>query len=66
MNAVKKNKGGKLNISQATKAVAAPDGFHWMTNRGRYFLMKGEYAPHAGAIEEAKFKLVSHKKPTKK
>lgn len=62
MNAVKKNKGGKLNISQATKAVSAPEGFHWMEERGRYFLMKGEYADHPGAVKEAKFKLASHKK----
>jgi hypothetical protein len=62
MNAVKLNKGGKLNVSQATKDVAPPAGFHWMTDRGRYFLMKGEYADHPGAVKEAKFKLASHKK----
>ena len=62
MNAVKLNKGGKLNVSQATKDVSPPDGFHWMTDRGRYFLMKGEYTAHPGAVKEAKFKLASHKK----
>jgi len=47
-------------VSSATKAVPAPAGFHWMEERGRYFLMKGEYKPHPGAVKEAKFKLVSH------
>ena len=61
MNTVKKNKGGKLNVSNKKKEVDAPEGYHWMLDRGRYFLMKGEYAPHEGAVEKAEFKLVSHK-----
>ena len=28
--------------------------------RGRYFLMKGDYKPHPGAVAKAKFKTVSH------
>jgi hypothetical protein len=60
MKAVKNNKGGKLKVSSATKAVPAPSGFHWMEEGGRYFLMKGDYAPHPNAIKEAKFKLVNH------
>jgi len=60
MNAVKYNKGGKLKVSTATKAVAAPSGFHWMEERGRYFLMKGGYKPHPGAVKEAKFKIANH------
>lgn len=60
MNAVKYNKGGKLKVSTATKSVPAPTGFHWMEERGRYFLMKGDYKPHPGAVKEAKFKLVNH------
>ena len=60
MNSVKKNKGGELNISSAKKAVAPPDGYHWMVDRGRYFLMKGDYKPHAKAVEKAEFKLVNH------
>jgi hypothetical protein len=60
MKAVKLNKGGKLKITQDTKAVPAPSGFHWMEEGGRYFLMKGDYAPHPNAIKEAKFKLVNH------
>jgi hypothetical protein len=31
-----------------------------MEENGRYFLMKGEYKPHPGAVAKAKFKLVSH------
>jgi hypothetical protein len=54
MNAVKYNKGGKLKVSTATKSVPAPSGFHWMVDRGRYFLMKGDYKPHPGAVKEAK------------
>ena len=60
MNSVKKNKGGKLNVSTATKSVPPPAGFHWMEDRVRYFLMKGDYVPHPGAVKEAKFKLASH------
>lgn len=60
MNAVKYNKGGKLKVSQKTASVPAPKGYHWMEERGRYFLMKGEYTPHPNAVKKAKFKLVSH------
>ena len=41
-------------------SVSPPDGYHWMEERGRYFLMKGDYKPHPGAIEKAQFKLVNH------
>lgn len=60
MKTVKYNKGGKLKISQKTATVDPPAGYHWMEENGRYFLMKGEYAPHPGAVKKAKFKLVSH------
>ena len=62
MNTVKKNKGGKLKISQKTLSVDPPKGYHWMEERGRYFLMKGDYKPHPGAIAKAKFKIVNHPK----
>jgi hypothetical protein len=62
MNAVRKNKGGKLSVSNAKKSVPPPAGYHWMVDRGRYFLMEGEYKPHPNAVEEAEFKLVSHGK----
>ena len=61
MNIVKKNKGGKLNVSNKKIEVAPPKGFHWMEDRGRYFLMKGKYESHEGSLESAEFKLVSHK-----
>ena len=60
MNVVRKNKGGQLKISARTQEVAAPEGFHWMQENGRYYLMRGEYKPHAGASRTAKFKLVNH------
>jgi len=60
MKAVKYNKGGKLKISQKTVSVDPPAGYHWMEERGRYFLMKGDYKPHPGAVAKAKFKTVSH------
>jgi hypothetical protein len=61
MNTVKKNKGGKLNISSKKIEVAPPKGYHWMQDRGRYFLMKGDHELHDGALEVASFKLVNHK-----
>lgn len=41
-------------------SVDPPKGYHWMEERGRYFLMKGDYKPHEGAVAKAKFKQVSH------
>ncbi len=60
MQVKKYKKGGKLKVSSATKSVPAPGGFHWMEQGGRYFLMKGDYVPHPGAVKEAKFKIASH------
>jgi len=60
MNAVKYNKGGKLKVSQKTVSVPPPPGYHWMEERGRYFLMKGDYKPHPGAVDKAKFKVANH------
>jgi len=60
MNTVKYNKGGKLKVSSKTVSVDPPSGYHWMQENGRYFLMKGGYKPHPGAVEMAKFKLVNH------
>jgi hypothetical protein len=33
-----------------------------MEDRGRYFLMKGDYAPHPGSVEKATFKTANHPK----
>ena len=61
MRAVKKyEKGGKLNVSKEKVEVAAPKGYHWMEESGRYYLMEGEYKPHDGAIEKASFKIATH------
>lgn len=60
MNTVKKNKGGSLNVSSKKMTVPPPSGYHWMMDKGRYFLMKGDYKPHPKAVEKAEFKLVSH------
>tara|TARA_X000001316_G_scaffold3893_1_gene814 strand:- start:2509 stop:2694 length:186 start_codon:yes stop_codon:yes gene_type:complete len=60
VNTVKYNKGGKLKVSSKTVSVPPPSGYHWMQENGRYFLMKGDYKPHDGAVAKAKFKLVSH------
>jgi len=60
MNTVKKNKGGYLKVSNKKMSVPAPSGYHWMMDRGRYFLMEGDYKPHPQAVEKAEFKLVSH------
>ena len=60
MKALKKSNKSKLKISQKSVAVDPPSGYHWMEERGRYFLMKGDYKPHPGAVAKAKFKTVSH------
>jgi hypothetical protein len=62
MNTVKKNKGGELNISSKKVEVDPPKGYHWMEEKGRYYLMKGDYAPHPKAVEKAMFKTANHSK----
>tara|TARA_S200002703_G_scaffold116851_2_gene102403 strand:+ start:1442 stop:1627 length:186 start_codon:yes stop_codon:yes gene_type:complete len=60
MRAVKKQKGGKLNVSDKKVEMKAPEGYHWMEESGRYYLMEGEYKPHPGALEKADFKVATH------
>tara|TARA_R100000406_G_scaffold86250_1_gene70133 strand:- start:680 stop:841 length:162 start_codon:yes stop_codon:yes gene_type:complete len=43
-------------------SVDPPKGYHWMEEGGRYYLMKGDYKPHKGAVAKASFKLVTHAK----
>jgi hypothetical protein len=43
-------------------SVDPPKGYHWMEERGRYYLMPGEYKPHPGAVAKAQFKIASHAK----
>jgi len=39
--------------------VKAPSGYHWMFEKGRYFLMphEGKFVPHTNASLEAEFKV---------
>ena len=39
--------------------VPAPEGYHWMLEKGRYFLMEheGKFVPHTGASLEAAFRV---------
>ena len=39
--------------------VSAPEGYHWMSKSGRYYLMKhkGKFVPHKGASLEMPFKV---------
>lgn len=40
------------------KEVDPPKGYHWMEKSGRYYLMEGDYKPHDGAVEKAKFRMM--------
>tara|TARA_R100001480_G_scaffold149736_1_gene149822 strand:- start:396 stop:653 length:258 start_codon:yes stop_codon:yes gene_type:complete len=63
MKVLKKGeKAPKLSISNKKVAIDPPKGHHWMLEDGRYYLMKGEYKPHPGAVPKADFKLVNHPK----
>ena len=62
MKTVKYKKGGKLSIGKKKVSVAPPSGYHWMEESGRYYLMKGDYKPHPGAVAKASFNLVDHPK----
>ena len=62
MKIKKYKKGGKLKISNKKVSVDPPEGYHWMEEAGRYYLMAGDYKPHAGAVRKANFKTVSHPK----
>ena len=55
-------KGGKLTMTNKSVKVEAPEGYHWMEEGGRFYLMEGEYQPHEGSVEKAKFKVVNHPK----
>ena len=50
----------KLKVSSKKMSVPPPSGYHWMEEQGRFYLMKGDYKPHPGAVKEAEFKLVTH------
>ena len=58
----KLKEGGKLTMTNKSVKVDPPKGYHWMEESGRFYLMEGEYQPHDGAVEQAKFKVVTHPK----
>ena len=62
MKTTKYKKGGKLSVSSKKVSVDPPSGYHWMEEQGRYYLMKGDYKPHPGAVAKAKFKIANHPK----
>ena len=49
----------KLN---KTVKMEAPKGYHWMLEKGRYFLMahEGKFVPHEGGSLEASFRIKSN------
>ena len=58
----KLKEGGKLTMTNKSVKVDPPKGYHWMEESGRFYLMEGEYQPHDGAVEKAKFTVVTHPK----
>ena len=55
----------KIKKTKDSKKVDAPKGYHWMTEKGRHFLMEGDYKPHEGASPSAPFRVVTHDKSMK-
>jgi hypothetical protein len=51
---MKAKKKGKVKVD-------APKGYHWMTERGRYYLMPhdGDFVPHEGASLSVDFRVKS-------
>ena len=51
----------KAKKTKTHEMVKAPEGMHWMLEKGRYYLMphEGKFVPHAGASLEAKFRIKS-------
>ena len=60
MKTAKRSDRKKLKVSSKKMSVPPPSGYHWMEEQGRFYLMKGDYKPHPGAVKEAEFKLVTH------
>ena len=58
----KKKSPVKLKISNKKISVDPPKGYHWMEEGGRYYLLKGDYKPHPGAVAKAMFKQANHAK----
>jgi len=51
----------KAKKTKTHEMVKAPSGYHWMTEKGRHYLMphEGKFVPHTGASLEAKFRIKS-------
>ncbi len=49
----------KAKKTKTHEMVKAPEGMHWMLEKGRYYLMshEGKFVPHGGASLEAKFRI---------
>ena len=62
MKVNKYKKGGKFSITNKSMSIDPPKGYHWMEESGRYYLIKGNYKPHPGAVAKAKFKMADHPK----
>ena len=60
MKTTKRSDRKKLKVLSKKMSVPPPAGYHWMEEQGRYYLMKGDYKPHPGAVKEASFKVASH------
>ena len=60
MKTSKRSDRKKMKVSSKKMSVPPPSGYHWMEEQGRFYLMKGDYKPHPGAVKEAEFKLVTH------
>ena len=50
-----------MKASRKKVKVDAPSGYHWMTEKGRHYLMahKGDFVAHKGASLKADFKVKS-------
>jgi hypothetical protein len=48
-----------MKANKSKVMVKAPSGYHWMSERGRYYLMphSGKFVPHEGASLEMPFKV---------
>ena len=51
-----------MKVLKSKVSVDPPKGYHWMIEGGRYYLMKGDYKPHTGAVARAQFRLATHAK----
>jgi len=50
-----------MKASRKKVMVEAPSGYHWMLEKGRYYLMPhdGKFVPHENASLKAPFKVKS-------